>query len=88
MEVTVPGRTVFTSDEITKLRLLIQLKRASGSDTQKMLEERMQALGFCSEDFRLDFASLTTPEFDALLARGAIHAEDGAGDTIRSPRVA
>lgn len=83
-----PGRTVFTSDEITKLRLLIQLKRASGSNTQKMLEARMQALGFCPEDFRLDFASLTTPEFDALLAHGSIQTEDATADAIRSPRVA
>jgi hypothetical protein len=84
----VRGRTVFTSDEITKLRLLIQLKRASGSDTQKMLEARMQAIGFCPEDFRLDFASLSTPEFDALLARGAIQADNRTADAVRAPRVA
>jgi hypothetical protein len=81
------GRTVFTSDEITKLRLLIQLKRASGSDTQRTLEARMRDIGFCSEDFCLDFASLTRLQFDALLERGLIRVGDRA-DAARTQRIA
>lgn len=82
------GRTIFTSDEITKLRLLIQLKRASGSDTQRMLEARMQGIGFWVEDFGFDFSSLTRAEFDALFERGAIRADDRKTAATRAPRVA
>lgn len=80
------GRRSFTEEEVIMIRLLVRLKAVAEPQTQEILADKMQAIGFHPEDFQLDYTDMSVAQFESLLGTGSIAVRGGPGMAMSGMR--